>query len=114
MKEYQEGSINIINNIANNYIESQKELFTYFSDSYTGNNTNRVRNYPQTSWLNYYSPEKITQIFGENVNTFTNSLLRYGNLLNNLTISNMNYFKSFLQQMELYSKEFSGREGGRR
>ena len=90
MKEYQEDSINIINNIANNYIESQKELFTYFSDSYTGNNTNRVRNYPQTSWLNYYSPEKITQIFGENVNTFTNSLLRYGNLLNNLTISNMN------------------------
>ena len=59
MKEYQEDSINIINNIANNYIESQKELFTYFSDSYTGNNTNRVRNYPQTSWLNYYSPEKL-------------------------------------------------------
>jgi hypothetical protein len=47
MKEYQEDSINIINNITNNYIESQKELFTYFSDSYTGNNTNRVRNYPQ-------------------------------------------------------------------
>jgi len=31
-----------------------------------------------------------------------------------LTIYNMNYFKSFLQQMELYSKEFLGREGGRR
>jgi hypothetical protein len=41
MKEYQEDSINIINNIANNYIESQKELFTYFSDSYNGNNTNK-------------------------------------------------------------------------
>lgn len=106
LKEYQEDSINIINNIANNYIESQKELFTYFSDSYTGNNTNRVRNYPQTSWLNYYSPEKFAQIYGENVNTFNNSLLRYGNLLNNLTIANINYFKSFLQQMELYSKEF--------
>lgn len=81
-------------------------MFTYFSDSYTGNNTNRVRNYPQTSWLNYYSPEKFAQIYGENVNTFNNSLLRYGNLLNNLTIANINYFKSFLQQMELYSKEF--------
>ena len=59
-------------------------------------------------------PEKFGQIYGESINTFTNSLLRYGNLLNNLTISNMNYFKSFLQQMELYSKEFSGREEGRR
>ena len=41
-------------------------------------------------------------------------MIRYGNRLNNLTISNMNYFKSFLQQMELYSKEFSEREGRRR
>lgn len=114
MKEYQEDSLNIINNIANNYIESQKELFSSFSDSITGNNSNRSRNYPQTSWLNYYSPERFAQIYGENVNTFTNSMIRYGNLLNNLTISNMNYFKSFLQQMELYSKEFSEREGRRR
>ena len=114
MKEYQEDSLNIINNIANNYIESQKELFSSFSDSITGNNSNRSRNYPQTSWLNYYSPERFAQIYGENVNTFTNSMIRYGNLLNNLTISNMNYFKSFLQQMELYSKEFSEREVGRR
>lgn len=114
MKQYQEDSINIINNIANNYIESQKELFTSFSDSITGNNTNRLRNYPQTSWLNYYSPERFAQIYGENVNTFTNSMIRYGNLLNNLTISNMNYFKSFLQQMELYSKEFSETQEGQR
>jgi hypothetical protein len=114
MKEYQEDSLNIINNIANNYIESQKELFTSFSDSITGNNTNRLRNNPQTSWLNYYSPERFAQIYGENVNSFTNSMIRYGNLLNNLSISNMNYFKSFLQQMELYSKEFSEREVGRR
>ena len=114
MKEYQEDSINIINNIANNYIESQKELFSSFSDSLTGNNTNRLGNYPQTSWLNYYSPERFAQMYGENVNTFTNSLIRYSNLLNNLTLSNMNYFKSFLQQMELYSKEFSEREGRRR
>ena len=113
MKEYQEDSINIINNIANNYIESQKELFTSFSDSITGNNTNRLGNYPLTSWLNYYSPERFAQMYGENVNTFTNSLIRYSNLLNNLTLSNMNYFKSFLQQMELYSKEFSERQGRR-
>ena len=114
MKEYQEDSLNIINNIANNYIESQKELFSSFSDSITGNNSNRSKNYPQTLLLNYYSPERFAQIYGENVNTFTNSMIRYGNLLNNLTISNMNYFKSFLQQMELYSKEFSEREGRRR
>ncbi len=114
MKEYQEDSLNIINNIANNYIESQKELFSSFSDSITGNNSNRSRNYPQMSWLNYYSPERFAQIYGENVNTFTNSMIRYSNLLNNVTISNMNYFKSFLQQMELYSKEFSEREGRRR
>ena len=30
MKEYQEDSINIINNITNNYIESQKELLLTF------------------------------------------------------------------------------------
>ena len=66
------------------------------------------------SWLNnYYSPERLAEIYGENINNFNNSMIRYGSLLNNLTISNMNYFMSFLQQMELYSKEFSGREGRR-
>ena len=114
MREYQEDSIKIINNIANNYIESQKELFNSFSNSIPGSNT-RLGNFPQTSsWLNYYSPERFAQMYGENVNTFTNSLIRYSNLLNNLTLSNMNYFKSFLQQMELYSKEFSEREVRRR
>ena len=113
MREYQEDSIKIISNIANNYIASQKELLNSFSDSFTGNN-NRSRNIPQMSWLNnYYSPERLAEIYGENINNFTNSMIRYGSLLNNLTISNMNYFKSFLQQMELYSKEFSEREGRR-
>ena len=112
MREYQEDSINIINNIANNYIESQKEIFNSFSSSITSSN-NRLGNYPQTSWFDYYSPERFAQIYGENVNTFTNSLIRYNNLLNNLTISNLNYFKSFLQQMELYSKEFSEKQGRR-
>jgi hypothetical protein len=112
MREYQEDSINIINNIANNYIESQKELFNSFSSSITDSN-NRLGNYPQTSWLNYYSPERFAQIYGENVNTFTNSLIRYSNLLNNLTLSNLNYYKAFLQQMELYSKEFSEKQGRR-
>jgi hypothetical protein len=105
MREYQEDSINIINNIANNYIESQKELFNSFSNSVPGSN-NKLGNYPQTSWLDYYSPERFARIYGENINTFTNSLIRYSNLLNNLTLSNLNYFKSFLQQIELYSKEF--------
>jgi len=113
MREYQEDSINIISNIANNFIASQKEILNSFSDSFTGNN-NRSRNIGQMSWLNnYYSPERLAEIYGENINNFTNSMIRYGSLLNNLTISNMNYFKSFLQQMELYSKEFSEREGRR-
>ena len=86
MREYQEDSIKIINNIP-------------------GSN-NKLGNYPQTSWLDYYSPERFARMYGENINTFTNSLIRYSNLLNNLTLSNLNYFKSFLQQIELYSKEF--------
>src|SRR5688500_15437400 len=72
MKEYQEDSINIINNIANNYIKSQKELFNSFSSSITDSN-NRFGNNPQTSWLNYYSPERFAQIYGEKVNSFINT-----------------------------------------
>lgn len=112
LREYQEDSIKIINNIANNFINSQKELLNSFSDSLTGNinnnNNNRSRNISQMSWLynNYFSPERLAEMYGENVSSFTNFMIRYGSLVNNLTISNINYFKSFLQQIELYSKEF--------
>jgi hypothetical protein len=60
------------------------------------------------SWLynNYFSPERLAEMYGENVSSFTNFMIRYGSLVNNLTISNINYFKSFLQQIELYLKEF--------
>jgi flagellar biosynthesis GTPase FlhF len=109
MREYQEDSINIINNIANNFIALQKEFINNFSDSFTRNDT-QPRTTPQMPWFVYYSPERLAQIYGESIHNFTNSLIKYGNLLNNLTISNMNYFKSFLQQMEIYSKEFSEKE----
>ena len=109
MKGYQEDSINIINNIANNFIAFQKEFLNNFSDSFTRSET-QSRNNPQMPWFFYYSPERLAEIYGESIRNFTSSMIKYGNLLNNLTISNMNYFKSFLQQMEIYSKEYSEKE----
>ena len=109
MKEYQEDSINIINNIANNFIAYQKEFLNNFSDSFTRNDT-QSRNIPQMPWVFYYSPERLAEIYGESIRSFTSSMIKYGSLLNNLTISNMNYFKSFLQQIEIYSKVYSEKE----
>ena len=109
MKEYQEDSINIINNIANNFIAFQKEFLNNFSDSFTRNDS-QSRNIPQMPWVFYYSPERLAEIYGESIRSFTSSMIKYGSLLNNLTISNMNYFKSFLQQMEIYSKEYSEKD----
>jgi hypothetical protein len=108
IREYQQDSINIITSIANNYISLQKELINSFSDSLEKRkNKNRSVSNPQMSWLyNYYSPERLAGIYGESINNFTNAMIRYSSLLNNFTLSNMNYFKSFLQQIELYSKAF--------
>ena len=89
MKEYQEESINIINNIANNFIAFQKEFLKNFSDSFTRNDT-QSRNIPQMPWVFYYSPERLAEIYGESIRSFTSSMIKYGSLLNNLTISNMN------------------------
>jgi len=109
MRKYQEDSINIINNIANNFIALQKDFINNFSNSFTRNEVNS-RNNLQIPWFAYYSPERLAQIYGETIHNFTDSMIKYRNLLNNLTISNMNYFKSFLQQMEIYSREFSEKE----
>ncbi|HEX5187610.1 MAG TPA: hypothetical protein VFV86_12040 [Nitrososphaeraceae archaeon] len=110
MKEYQEDSINIINNIANNFIAFQKEFLNNFSDSFTRDDNTRSRNIPQMPWIFYYSPERLAEMYGESIRNFTSSMIKYGNLVNNLAISNMNYFKSFLQQIEIYSKEYSEKE----
>jgi hypothetical protein len=100
----QEQTIQTTREIADNYIESQKEIISIYQSLWTP----FVENANSRFW-NYWSisPKGIAETYGTVVSSFAENVIAATRLTNNAVSANMELFSTALQQTKNNSKEFS-------
>ncbi len=100
----QEQTIQTTIEIADNYIESQKQIINIYQSVWTPvveNTNSRFWNY---WWL---SPKGMTDTYGNVVSNFADNVISATRLTNNAISANMELFSKALHQTKDNSKEFS-------
>jgi hypothetical protein len=100
----QEQTIHTTREIADNYIESQKEIISIYQSVWTP----FVENANSRFW-NYWSisPKGLAETYGTVVSSFADNVIAATRLTNNAISANMELFSTALQQTKDSSKEFS-------
>ncbi|MFZ0265816.1 MAG: hypothetical protein WAL42_12100 [Nitrososphaeraceae archaeon] len=102
--DIQEETIKTTREIADNYIESQKEIISIYQSVWTPfleNANSRFWNY---WWL---SPKGFAETYGTVVNSFADNVVSATRLTNNAISTNMGLASTVLQQTKDNSKEYS-------
>jgi hypothetical protein len=102
--DIQEETVKTMREIADNYIESQKEIINLYQSVWTPlleNVNNRFWNY----W--WISPKGLAETYGTVVSSFADNVISATKLTNNATSANMGLFRIILQQSKYNSEEFS-------
>lgn len=100
----QEQTIQTTREIADNYIESQKEIISIYQSVWTP----FVENANSRFW-NYWSisPKGMAETYGTVVSSYADNVIAATRLTNNAISANMELFSTALQQTKDSSKEFS-------
>src|ERR687898_535825 len=104
--EYQEKTIQIIKNIASDFIEAQKEVIGSFQSQVDRNSGGSVNSSSNGLW-DMYNPQRIAENYAVMVNNFTSYLLNTSNLINNALASNMRVYNTALEQTRDNVKAFA-------
>src|SRR5918994_3980206 len=102
--DIQEQTIQTTREIADNYIESQKEIISIYQSVWTPfveNANSRFWNYVSLS------PKGLAETFGTVVSNFADNVIAATRLANNTVSANMEQFSITLQRTKDNSKEFS-------
>ena len=102
--DIQEQTIKTTREIADNYIESQKEIISIYQSVWTPFVENA-----NTRFWNYMSlsPKGLAETFGTVVSNFADNVIAATRLANNTVSANMEQFSITLQRTKDNSKEFS-------
>jgi sugar-specific transcriptional regulator TrmB len=102
--DIQEQTIQTTREIADNYIESQKEIISIYQSVWTP----YIENANSRFW-NYLSisPKGIAETYGTVISSFADNVISVTRLTNNAVSANMELFSTALQQTKDNSKEFS-------
>ena len=102
--DIQEQTIQTTREIADNYIESQKEIISIYQSVWTP----FIENANSRFW-NYWSisPKGIAETYGTVISSFADNVISGTRLTNNAVSANMELFSTALQQTKDNSKEFS-------
>jgi vacuolar-type H+-ATPase subunit H len=102
--DIQEQTIQTTREIADNYIESQKEIISIYQSVWTP----YVENANSRFW-NYWSisPKEMAETYGTVVSSFADNVIAATRLTNNAVFANMELFSTALQRTKDNSKEFS-------
>ena len=104
LADIQEQTIKTTREIADNYIESQKEIISIYQSVWTPfveNANSRFWNYMSLS------PKGLAETFGTVVSNFADNVIAATRLANNTVSANMEQFSITLQRTKDNSKEFS-------
>jgi hypothetical protein len=102
--DIQEQTIQTTRVIADNYIESQKEIISIYQSVWTP----FIENANSRFW-NYWSisPKGIAETYGTVVSSFADNVIAATRLTNNAVSANMELFSTALQQTKDNSRELS-------
>jgi hypothetical protein len=105
VSDYQEQTIQAAREIADNYVESQKQIINSFQSVLTpyAENVNEIT----TNWATVFSPRKVSEVYANIVSNFANNVITATRVTNNMIFGNMEAFKTSLQQAKDSAKEFS-------
>ena len=104
LSDIQEQTIQTTREIADNYIESQKEIISIYQSIWTP----FVENANSRFW-NYWSisPKGVAETYGTIVSSFADNVIAATRLTNNAVSANMELFSTALQQTKDNSRELS-------
>ncbi|MGC2573923.1 MAG: hypothetical protein WA364_20595 [Candidatus Nitrosopolaris sp.] len=99
---YQEQSLQTSREIADNYIESQKEIINLLQSSWYGiEAANRILT---SNWI---SPRHFTGIYENMVSNIADNMITTTRLINNMMFASMNVFRFLMPQVRDNTKELS-------
>jgi hypothetical protein len=103
VNDYHEQAIESARQIADNFLESQKEIINSLQSAWLPqiDAANRVFT---SNWI---SPRHFTQIYANIINSFANNWIAATRLANNMVFSNMEAFRTTMQQTRDNAKELS-------
>ena len=82
--------------VADIYIESQKEIINSIQSAWSP----LVENFDRTSWNTVFSPGRVSEIYAYIVSSYTDNLVTATKLANNVMFANMETFRASLQQVK--------------
>jgi hypothetical protein len=103
INDYQEQTIQASREIADNYLDSQREIINSFQTAWVP----QIENANKVFWSNWMSPRQATELYANMVSSFANNMIAATNIANNMIFANMDAFKTSIQQAKDNTKELS-------
>ena len=103
VNEYQEESIQATKDIADNFLESQKEVIHSVQSLWVP----YVENIQNSYWSYWTSPKRATENYARAVSNITDSTIASTRLANNVLFATMETWKTSIQHARDNAKEFS-------
>ncbi|MFL6341948.1 MAG: hypothetical protein ACJ72U_10440 [Nitrososphaeraceae archaeon] len=103
VNEYQEQTIQVTIEIADNYLESQKEIINSFQSAWVP----ALERAYAVFWNYWMSPRMLTDIYARTVSSIADNTIAAIRLVNNNVFSNLDAFKTSIQNTRDNLKEFS-------
>jgi hypothetical protein len=101
--EYQEQTINATRDVAENYLESQKEIVNSMQSSWIP----YIENVYGMYWTGWISPRRMTEIYARMARSFTDNTIAATRVANNIAFANMEASKASIQYTRDNMKELS-------
>lgn len=103
VNEYQEETIQATKDIADNFLESQKEIIHSLQSLWIP----YVENVQNSYWSYWTSPKRATENYARAVSNVTDSTIASTRLANNVLYASMEAWKTLVQHARDNAKEFS-------
>jgi len=103
VNEYQEQTIQASREIADNYIESQKQIINSLQSALVP----QIEKANRMLTSNWISPRHLTEIYANMVSSFADNMIAATRLVNNMMFASMDAFKTSMQRSKDNAKEVS-------
>jgi ATP-dependent helicase/DNAse subunit B len=103
VSEHQQSTIDAAREIADTYIESQKEIINSVQSAWSP----LVENFDRTNWNTVFSPGRVSEIYAHILNSYSDNLVTATKLANNVMFANMETFRTSLEQVKNSLKDLS-------
>ena len=103
LSEHQQSTLVAGREVADIYIESQKEIINSIQSAWSP----LVENFDKTNWNTAFSPGKVSEIYAYIVNSYSDNLVTATKLANNVMFANMETFRASLQQVKNSLRDLS-------